>query len=102
MDRRVTRPEMWKACWSPSVVTRLSAASMHPEVRVAAQCDAEVEVATLVDAIEPVAIVGIAIVCRRLRDGFGGLMDRIVVERGEHPSTVGEIAPIALTPIGGC
>ena len=53
-------------------------------VRVHREAQAEVELAVVREAVEPVAVVDVPIGGRGMRDRLGRLMDRVVVESREH------------------
>ena len=77
------RRDAWNACCSPSR-TMLRAAVEDAEVRVQRGADAEVELAVVLVAVEPVAVVGVAVAGRGLRDRLRRLVDRVVVELAQH------------------
>jgi hypothetical protein len=56
----------------------------HVEVRIEPERGAEVERAAGVDAVEPVAVVGVRIARRAVGDRLGRLVDREVVEARQH------------------
>jgi hypothetical protein len=63
-----------------------------PQVRIAAEADTKVKGTVAVVGVIPVAVVGAAITAGGQCDGFGGLVDGIVVEFGKHrggPSVIG-------------
>src|SRR5262249_42182980 len=66
------------------------AAVEDAEVGVQRGADAEVELAVVLVAVEPVAVVGVAIAAHRGRDRLGRLVDRVVVELAEHWGPPGE------------
>src|SRR5437879_2700562 len=58
-----------------------------PEVRIQRGADPEVELAVVLIAVEPVAVVRIPVAGGRLRDRLRRLVDRIVVELAQHGSS---------------
>src|SRR5262245_13430552 len=67
-------------------------AAVHDaEVRIDGGADPEVVLAVLGVAVEPVAVVGVAVAGGGLRDRLGRLMDRVVVEAREHRAPPGRI-----------
>src|SRR4029078_2516803 len=69
------------------------AAVEDAEVRVQRGADAEVELAVVLVAVGPVAVVGVPVAGRGLRDRLRRLVDRVVVELAEHRAysrTVGQ------------
>ena len=67
-----------------SVAHDAEAAVEDAEVRVQRGADAEVELAVVLIAVEPVAVVGVAIAGGGRRDRLRRLVDRVVVEFAEH------------------
>ena len=73
-------------------VARDREAAVHDlEVRIERGADAEVELALVLVAVEPVAVVDVAIARRGPGDRLGRLVDRIVVELREHRAS--EVGP---------
>ena len=60
------------------------AAVEDAEVRVQRGADAEVELAVVLVAVEPVAVVGVAVAAHGRRDRLRRLVDRVVVELAQH------------------
>src|SRR5438034_101134 len=73
------------------------AAVEDAEVRVQRGADAEVELAVVLVAVEPVAVVGVAVARRGLRDRLRRLVDRVVVELAQHGASPGSCSPAQRT-----
>src|SRR6476646_10056268 len=73
------------------------AAVEDAEVRVQRGADAEVELAVVLVAVEPVAVVGVAVAGRGLRDRLRRLVDRVVVELAEHRASSRTVGPVRRT-----